>query len=258
MLKQVFLSDLHIPYHDAALLDVFSEFLDITQPDEVHLLGDILDCTSISTKFQPPSKDARVERISFELDLTKELLSRFKDCHPSIQFEFHEGNHEDRLRRWLETKGRAFLGFEGMSLRNALGWTGTYYTYNELVKLGRLYVTHGNLIRKHSAASCKAMLEKYGVSLLFGHTHRGGSYYHTTTRGTLAAWENFCACRFDMEYLNGPPNWQQGWSVVHNDMRRKFHVEQIPYIKGCAYYRGETFKRPKLTRITRGLPRIRT
>ena len=49
--------------------------------------------------------------------------------------------------------------------------------------LGKLMVTHGSIVSKHSGTSGKNHLEKYGTSILHGHTHRLGVYYKRDVRG---------------------------------------------------------------------------
>jgi hypothetical protein len=51
--------------------------------------------------------------------------------------------------------------------------------------------------------------ERFTVSILSGHTHRGGSVLFTTRKGIVQGQEGFCLCRTDPEYVD-KPDWQQG------------------------------------------------
>ena len=257
---QVIANCIHVPYQDSKALDMFAAFCQMVQPDEIHLLGDIMDCGSLSTKFSPP-RDEKLTRIKFEIAATKDLLGRFRDLDllDDTQMYYHGGNHEDRMRRWVEKYGPQLLGLTDLEVPSLLDLENLgykYYPYNTLVQRGKLHLTHGNLVRKKSAYTASGMLEKYGVPILFGHTHRGGVHYRTDARDTLAAWENFCLCRFDMPYLAGPPNWQHGWSVVYNDNKRRFHVVQVPVVGYRYVFEGMEYTAPT-DRITRGLRRAK-
>ena len=258
MEKQLVANCIHIPYHDRKALDLFGRFIMTIKPHEIHLLGDIMDCISVSTKFNPPTKDQRVERLSFEMGATRRFLQNLRSLAGNkCRLYYHGGNHEDRLRRWLDTKGRALCNMISMDSLGFKDFNITYYPYDTLVKRGRLGLTHGNLVRKASGATAKAMLEKYGQNILFGHTHRGGAYYQTNGQGTIAAWENFCLCRMDMPYMSGPTNWQQGWSLVYNDNKRRFQVVQVPVIKHRYIWEGVEYKWNKNLRLSEGIPRAR-
>ena len=141
------------------------------------------------------------------------------------------GNHEDRLRRlsW-RTAGLGqlkALDFPKLFELDQRGFK--WKPYGEFLELGKLTVTHGEFVRKHSGDSGMATLERLGTSVLVGHTHRMGSYYRTDTRGVHGAWENGCLCRLDPEYEHFP-NWQQGFSVVKVFDSKLFNVQQVPII----------------------------
>ncbi len=110
--------------------------------------------------------------------------------------------------------------------------------YGEAVMLGKLMVTHGDLVSKHSAWSGKMTLEKYGTSVMVGHTHRLGVYYKRDIRGVHGAWENGCLCSLTPEYVRHP-NWMQGFSVVHVEPNGFFSVQQIAILPGPSFFYGK-------------------
>ena len=104
-------------------------------------------------------------------------------------------------------------------------------------------VTHGDLVLKHSGQSAKAHFEKYGTSILHGHTHRLGIYYKRDVRGIHAAYENGCLCRLDPEYAIHP-NWHHGFSMVQVEEGGFFYVEQIPILnRKTLFYGGKRYDR---------------
>jgi hypothetical protein len=155
---------------------------------------------------------------------------------------WEEGNHEDRLRRaiWRNPEFAGIKALEFPELFKLADYGFEHRKYGDLYRIGKLSVTHGEIVRKHSGASAKAHYEKVGGSVLHGHTHRMGSYFRTTAAGAHGAWENGCLCRLDPEYVKRP-DWQQGFSVIHVDPKTgTFNVQQVPILaRRFFYYGGE-------------------
>jgi len=249
-MKQLFLNDTQIPHHDRRAVATCMTFARQWKPDEIHILGDLLDLTGAS-RFPPqaPRKKPAAGRfaegtnVQFGIDQADDFLGRLRDGFPRATILLYEGNHEERLAKFL-LKDPALYQFRGTDLDTQLHLTERHIELvprGELKKLGNLYATHGNFIRKHSGASAKAHFEAHGVSVIHGHTHRGGVFYQTVLGRTVQCYENFCLCRLDQDYLTTKPNWQQGWSICHNFGRRGFHLVPIPYEHGCAHFLDQTF-----------------
>ena len=116
----------------------------------------------------------------------------------------------------------------------------------EISLYGRLLIRHGEVVRKHSAYTARAELERefHAISVMTGHTHRGGSHYVTTRAGLRQAHECFCLCRLDPPYLQNP-NWQQGIvlaTVVDTDV--SFEQVLVSGIgNACrAFWRGKEYR----------------
>ena len=150
---------------------------------------------------------------------------------PNAKPLFLLGNHEDRLRKYLwrhpelwgleALKLPSLLGFSELGIENPDG--------GEILLFDRLLIKHGERVRQHSAYSARAELEKefYAVSILSGHTHRGGVHYATTRNGIVEAHECFCLCRLDPEYVFNP-NWQQGLVLAEVD-KIYLSITDIPF-----------------------------
>ena len=129
------------------------------------------------------------------------------------------GNHEDRLRRYL-WRHPEIASLDVMRLDSLLGFgslglewrdTGLPYEQYEFVVEGTLVVRHGRFVRKFSAYTAKAEMEqeKFSVSGISGHSHRGASFYARTRRGVVEWHEGFCLCQLEPEYAHHP-DWQHG------------------------------------------------
>jgi hypothetical protein len=76
-----------------------------------------------------------------------------------------------------------------------------------------LYFCHGNVARKHSAYSAKAMYENFNCNMGFGHTHRLGGYYKTSMNETFVCKEFGCMCDISESFIANP-NWQNGLGEI--------------------------------------------
>lgn len=239
------LNDLQIPFHDKHVLDrLVLPFVEELKPDGIILNGDVVDCYSISSFDRNPMTRAS---LAAEVRIAGHYMQRLAKCSP--RRIWIGGNHEDRVRRlvWnnpgllggLDAKTRAkvvrVLDFPEMFGLGEYGFE--WLPYGGHFMLGKLLVTHGSMVRRHSAETGRAHLDKYGSSVIIGHTHRGGVTYKTDVRGVHVAYENFCLCRLDPEWTQHP-NWQQGFAVVHVAPNGFFNVQQIPILKRRSFFFG--------------------
>jgi predicted phosphodiesterase len=240
----VILNDTQIPFHDRQVLNrLVLPFIRDLKPDGVILNGDIVDCYSISTFDKNPTTQAR---LSEEITYAEKLMEALERFPTKIWIG---GNHEDRLRR-LVWKNPYLLGSVDAKTRDklvqaldfpemfGLGKHGFQWKpYGDYHMLGKLLVTHGSMVRTHSGDTGRAHLNKYGSSVLIGHTHRGGTTYKTDVHGIHAAYENFCLCSLKPEYAQHP-NWQHGFSVVHVAPSGAFSVQPIPILERRTFFFG--------------------
>lgn len=232
----VVLNDIQIPFEDKIALANILRFITELKPFGVVLNGDIVDCYEISDFSKDPKTTAS---LAVEIKTAgKLMLDLSKSINRGIWIG---GNHEDRLRRYLWKNAPAVARLDGEDFASkfkVLHYGFEYLEYGEAFHLGKLMVTHGDLVSKHSAYTAKLNFEKYGTSVLTGHTHRLGIYYRRDVHGVHAAYENGCLCKLTPEYVSYP-NWQQGFSVVHVDTATGFfNVQQIPILPGGGFFYG--------------------
>jgi hypothetical protein len=229
------INDLQIPWHDKPVVDLVLNFVDELKPHGVVVNGDMVDCYELSEFDKDPLKDYGLDR---EIEESGKILVRL--AKSTKERWWIGGNHEDRLRRtlWRNPKFARIhsLQFERLFHVDDCGFK--WKPYGGLLQLGKLIVTHGSMVNKHSGWTARSHFEKYGNSVLIGHTHRLGVYYKTNAKGVHAAWENGCLCRMNPEYVQWP-DWQQGFSVVHVDPETgHFNVQQIPVLKRKGFFYG--------------------
>jgi hypothetical protein len=205
-------------------------------------LGDILDCYWAS-RFH--KRYGLIER-AFEKEIVAwdGIRNRFDAKTTNILL----GNHEARILEFLERPENAALkGF--IDIHKVLAPDEDQIIPKQncvwLAKR-RLFVGHGNIVRKWSGQSAKEEMGKYGCSGVTGHSHRLSSYYERSYSGVRVWVEAGHLSKNPPRYgrINdpGPSNWQQGVVIVYVD-GGTFHVEPIPFtLNYKATFHGKKYK----------------
>jgi predicted phosphodiesterase len=234
--KVVCINDVHVPFQNNKMIENFVRLIEEEQPDEIILNGDMVDFYDLSSFDKDP---AREESLQDELDTLYRMLLVFRGACPNAKITYVEGNHEDRLRRYLWKKATALQSLRSLKLETLL-------KLDELgIELVKKYVVngftfaHGKIVRQYSSYSAKAEYDARGCSGMSGHTHRMGSFCKTTSLGTFGWWENGCGCDLTPEYVD-EPNWQNGFSVIYFD-DNAFDVHQVYVNKGSFRFNGKRY-----------------
>jgi hypothetical protein len=244
------INDLHFPFHDQRAIDLVLKVADALQPARIFLNGDITDCWEISRFDKNPQlQDAAGLRP--ELAQTRDFLRALRGRFPRARIDYLFGNHEYRWSVFIARNARELHGLRGMTLEEQLECSARRINVvnsgnkENSVLWGKLLIGHFNRVNKHSAYTGRNLLEDKSISLIQGHTHRGGSSFKRAYDRDIVAYENFCLCDRSPAYVDRP-NWQLGFSVVYKDPSSDFfYVEQHPIIEDASGYRvffnGECF-----------------
>ena len=223
----ILLSDLHIPYQDDIAVNSAIDFIKEKQPDVVVLNGDIVDFYDLSRFNKDPD---RVQCLQQEINEVQNVFKRIRKAVPEASIYFVKGNHEKRLETYL-MKNPELYSLDALKLPNLLGLEkyGIEFVEREL-RLGSLKIVHGDVVRKFSAYTAKAEIEKHDCSGISSHTHRGGVYYQATPERYLLWAESFCLCDLNPHYVDYP-NWQQG--LLYGWVKgESFAVSPVPIVDG--------------------------
>lgn len=159
--------DSHRPYHDERAWQLMIQVGKFIKPHHIAVIGDLADFYSVSSHSKDPS---RIRHLKTELRSVNKGLDEL-DALGAKNKEFIEGNHCDRLSRYLSEKAPELFGLVDTPqlLRlNERGWN--YTPYKSHTKIGKLHLTHdvGNAGRY---ATFKA-LDAFQHSVVTGHCHR--------------------------------------------------------------------------------------
>lgn len=239
MRSYAILNDLQIPFEDKKVLwDLVVPFIEELRPDGIVLNGDITDGYDLSDFTKNP-----LERADLKLEVTKSqrLMDRLsKAAKTGDELWWVGGNHEARLKRYIWKNAKALAIMDEVEFPNLFGlqhYGFRWKEYGDKIYLGKLMVTHGTEVSKHSGWTARNHFLKHGTSVLIGHTHRIGQYHVKNEMGDHAAFENGCLCRLDPEY-DPSPNWQQGFAVVHVMDNGYFNVQQMRILERKMFFYG--------------------
>jgi predicted phosphodiesterase len=244
-IRIAFPTDQHYPYQDDYARSVA---LQIVRDFNPHLFisgSDGIDFYAVSSFDKSPER-VKQGGLQREIDAWIAGEREWMDATPNAKRVFIEGNHEDRLRRYL-WQHHEIADLRAMQLSHLLEFDKLKLIHmrsNEII-VGRLLIRHGSKVSANSAYTAKGELEseRYDFNLLTGHTHRMGAYYVKKRDEIVQAHECGCLCRLDTEYV-ARPNWQNGFmlaTVFHDTV--SFEPVVIHTINGRkkAFWRGREY-----------------
>lgn len=242
--KAVVISDIHLPFEDKKALSLLYQFLKSFKPDILFILGDFIDCLTISKFPVPPNN---VKHLVDECQAGREVLSIFRKIlgkQPRIVYIY--GNHEYRLQSYIISRCRDLWGLEGLSIQDQLhsdeydvevvtqDLKENYYQY------GKLYLGHFNKASKYTIFN---LVEQRGVSICQAHTHKLRGFYKRLFNDVyLGGWETGCLCSLEPSWML-KPDWQHGITIIYKEkIGNHFFVEQIPIIDYKFFYGGKLYQ----------------
>ncbi len=198
--RVIVLSDIHIPYEDKDAVEIAISYMKDNTPDHIVLNGDIADFYTVSsydkyTRNRPTLQD--------EIEAVISFLRRLRDLFPDAKISFLEGNHETRLRKYIQKNADAFTELDALTLPKLFKVEEVqvdYYGPSEPLEIGKLLITHGELCRKAAGSTARGHRDKYNSSILVGHIHRGSVAFQRVKDGQHIMIENPCLCDMKVEY----------------------------------------------------------
>lgn len=228
------LQDVHIPYHS---LETLSKAIEYGKTKNVNtlLLGyDFLDFYQLS-RFQ---KDPRAKDVKYEIQLANEVLDVFQREFPNAKIYWRNGNHDERLEKYLAVKAPELLNMEVFQLKNLLRFEerGIIFIENKrIVKAGKLNIIHGHEFMGGGSGTinpARALFLKTGENTLCGHFHKTSENIEKTIGDNMiGCWSLGCATQLHPEYarLN---RWNNGFAHIYVYEDGHFHVNNMKVIKG--------------------------
>ena len=206
--------DIHIPYHDYTALKTALRYLYEYEIDTLILNGDVVDFMSVSFWERKPER----RNLQAERDLVLKALDRLRKIFPDAEIIYKEGNHEERLERYLMRKAPELYGLEELRVENFLRLDEfgiTYVGEKKRIEAGELDIIHGHEYRSFASVNIAiSFLRKSFRNILLGHFHRKQEDTKKTVRDELSgAWVVGALCDLKPDY--SPNNeWTHGFAFV--------------------------------------------
>lgn len=234
--------DIHAPLHDEKAISLLCDVLSQEHIDELIILGDFWEIYSCQSHVKNPEKDPAL--LKYEVELGREVLEKILQAAKARRQFFLEGNHENRISRYLRNYAPKLVG--SLETRDILGLPKDIYFIpygqKQHLKCGsRLVALHGSYCNKWHTEKHRST---FGTSVVYGHTHTvqvsaSKNVYGNITYGISLGWlgdESKVA-----EYIASVPQWQQAFGMFYFRPDDSFFW-QIPQIQnGELVFNGKLF-----------------
>jgi hypothetical protein len=228
----LFVPDAHHPFADMKAWNLMLKVGRALKPHHLVVMGDLADFYAVSSHSKDPSRRAslidEVECVGHRLD---EL-----DALGATNKLFVEGNHEDRLTRYLSDRAPELFGL--VSTADLLGLKSRGYkfaSYKHALRLGKLWITH-DVGTAGRYATFKA-LDTFQHSSVTAHTHRMSYVVEGNAAGEqkLSVTFGWLGDAVQINYMhrfNVLKNWALGFGIGYLDPKTGVcYVTPVPIVK---------------------------
>lgn len=239
----LFFPDAHIPHHNRIVCKSILNLMDDITFDKFVIMGDFMDFGCISHWNRNRHKTLELQRLKNDYIQGNAFLDEIdkrlpKNCDKHYLFGNHDGGWINQLLEempalegLIEPESQLFLKKRNYKT----------YAYNQLVKFGRLFATHGiyvgtNPIKKH--------LDELKTNVIFGHTHTLGMRLSSSPAREIAfvGYNVGCVCDLSPDYMKNKPNaWQHGFAIGYFYPNGYFDVQLIRVIQGKFVFNGKIY-----------------
>jgi predicted phosphodiesterase len=241
--KILILTDTHRPFHDKKAVALMMKAAKGFKPDRVVIGGDYGDFYSVSAHSKDISRAFQLEKeiadINVGLDEIQTLGAKY--------YDFIEGNHEDRLRRYLQDKAPELAGQISIPQLFNLEKRGFSFTpYKQTLRLGKLNITHdlGNAGRH---AHYKA-LDTSQANIVINHTHRIGYAVEGSSEGkrhvtAMFGWLGDIKAIDYMHADKARKDWSLGFGIGYIDSKTGYvYLVPVPIVEYTCMIEGVLYK----------------
>jgi len=255
------------PFHDDQAIDVFLQLVQLENPDQTILAGDILDLAEQGRWVQ----EARFANTTQHALERGRKLAADTRARTSGEIHWIEGNHDKRMQGFMEANAKSAMGIKKagypdswpvMSLPNLIGLDEFDTNYIDAYPAGAHWITnnlrviHGTKSRSNGSTASAYANQTPHLSTIFGHSHRleiqSKTIFDRAGKIRTMNVNPGCLCKVDgavpsvhgARHLNGDKatyfeDWQQGVAIVRYLERGDFFVELVQIDDGKTIYQGQ-------------------
>lgn len=231
--KALVISDIHVPYQDNDVCRIAIDYGKRLKVDCVIVNGDLCDFHSISFWERDPSH----RDFSKELESCRRFLEVLREQFPKARIVFKEGNHEERLWRWVWSRVPEFANLKELSLSNVLympDYGIELVADKKPIRCGQhLHILHGHEFRApmtNPVNPARGLFLRANCNAMCGDLHQTSQHTGTGLDKTISCWSVGCLC--DLHPLYMPLNkWNHGFATIEM-FGDSWSVENKKIIKG--------------------------
>jgi len=238
----IIVGDVHVPEQDEIAVKSVLTLMDDIKFDGIINLGDYLNLSCISHWNENKHKTLEGKRLKGDYIAGNALLDEFDKRLPKgAEKHFLMGNHEEWMGQLIE-KYPALDGLFDIASGLKLDDRGyKVYPYNEIVRFGRLCVTHGIYC---GTTPARTHASKLLSNVLVGHTHSPEMcLIHSPAKEvSVVGYVNGCLCHMSPDYMKSKPsNWATGVAILYLFPNEWFDVNLIRIVKGRFVYNEKLY-----------------
>lgn len=235
MMTAVIFNDLHCPFQDDRAIELMCKVIEDIGPDITYENGDGLDCYTFSKFSRNP---ARAKSFQEERNIHRVCM---QTIHSASNAEYHyigaEDNHYARfIRNVLWEIG--LNDVPELSAARILYLDDNRYHADPVIINGTFRIAHG---ARFGMYAHKATLLDHMISGMMGHTHRMGSFFHSTPSADYVYYMNGHLSNSGATY-GYYHDWTQGFSIATFAPDGRFFIQQVPIKDHETVVNGKVYK----------------
>lgn len=242
------------PFHDRQAIDVAQQFAAVNHPDYLIFLGDLLDFTTWSLKFNHAKQLKYVGTTQPAIEEAYSILSTFRYLCPRSKIIFIKGNHDIRPEKFFNNTHTDL-----MQIRPAQELAPPL-TVERLLRLDELGIDYNSgydeimwlwdeVMIRHGEEYANLNAKKLAYSQVQGHVHSLLLDRKTvrTPQGqkVVTMMSPGCLCRIDgiVPAFSRNVDWQQGLGMAYYEKATKHvHMHVYPILEGTMFADNRMYK----------------
>lgn len=239
--------DVHAPYHDQDAFDLMMAVARDLNPHAIVLIGDLLDCYSLSRFSKDPNRMANFDH---EVEAGRRLLDELDSLGATEKIAI-EGNHDEWLTRYVRDKAPLIESFvddmPGILGLEERGWQ--WVAYRDDIKRGKVHYAHDvGFVGRYAAYR---NIDSFQHSIITGHTHRLAYVVEGDATGEckLSASFGWLGDVEKVEYRHrarSRKDWALGFGVGYEDAQTGHCFWQpVPIVQYRCVVNGKLYKAPR-------------
>ena len=229
---EIFITDTHFPLIDKQFYNLALKVTNDLKPEILWFNGDICDFTQVAS-FLVNVKE--LPKLQEQVTSTINGLTAFRKMAPDAAMHFKEGNHEERMYKYLTKHAPAAAALRCTEVSQLLKLDQLrcqYHPNSEKNKIGHLYHLHGNEISTGSQNPARVMLNRTNENVVFGHVHKFSmAQSRDLKRENRLCVSVGCGQDIDSVKFDFNPQWCNGLAIIQYSKKGFFHIDPIPMFK---------------------------